>query len=207
MEQIRAETIRVQELTARSFRGWTAHELTQYLRGELFITVDFVLSANSPYAEEEVDEVCTFLKAVIGLIVEWLKLAPGLLERCLPELRREPDLFLVDEDAALLRSAEELMWMLQRLFCGCHRALRFYLHFDQDQVEFKEPVTKLFPGVDFKQRRTRDQDAVDIDSLKQRIDAKSDDLVFGHALNFVNYFAELGGFTALLTLLRECNLR
>jgi len=68
-------------------------------------------------------------------------------------------------------------------------------------------VTKLFPGVDFKQRRTRDQDAVDIDSLKQRIDAKSDDLVFGHALNFVNYFAELGGFTALLTLLRECNLR
>jgi hypothetical protein len=162
VDQIRAETARVQELTERSFRGLSAQELSQYLRGELFITVDFLLSASSQYTEEDVDEVCAFLKAVLGLIVHWLKMAPGLLERAQPDLRREPDLFLVDEDAALLRSAEELMLMLHKLFCGCHRALRFYLHYDQDQQEFKDPVTKVFKGADFKQRRAGDQDAVDI---------------------------------------------
>lgn len=112
VEQIRAETARVQDLVDRSFRGLSAHELTQYLRGELFVTVDFLLSANSLYSEEDVGEVCTFLKAVISLIVHWLKLAPGLLETCLPNLRREPDLFLVDEDSALLQSAPELMGIL-----------------------------------------------------------------------------------------------
>ena len=113
----------------KDFRGWTAHELTQYLRGELFIAVDFLLSANT-YSEDEIAEVCHFLKTVIRLIVHWLKKAPELLEKCLPELSRESDLFLVDEDAALLMCACELMGILQRLFCGCHRALRFYLHFD-----------------------------------------------------------------------------
>lgn len=32
-------------------------------------------------------------------------------------------------------------------------------------------------------------------------------MVYGHALNFLDYFAELGGFTALLALLRVGNAR
>lgn len=57
------------------------------------------------------------------------------------------------------------------------------------------------------QRRTPvDQDA-DIDELRGRIAARADDLVFGHALNFLDYFAELGGFSALLALLRAGNTR
>jgi ubiquitin carboxyl-terminal hydrolase 9/24 len=99
------------------------------------------------------------------------------------------------------------MGILQRLFCGCHRALRFYQYFDQNQEDFKEPVTKVFKGADFLQRRTPTDHDVDIDGLKERIAARADDLVFGHALNFLNYFAELGGFAALLALLRAGNLR
>lgn len=37
--------------------------------------------------------------------------------------------------------------------------------------------------------------------------SRASDLVFGSALNLLNYFAELGGFTSLLLVLREGNER
>lgn len=57
------------------------------------------------------------------------------------------------------------------------------------------------------QRRIPVDQDVDIDELRGRIATRADDLVFGHALNFLDYFAELGGFTALLALLRAGNTR
>ena len=67
-----------------------------------------------------------FLRAAIRLVVAWLQKIPALLPKCLAELRRDPEIYLVDEDAALVSCACELMGILQRLFCGCHRSLRYY---------------------------------------------------------------------------------
>lgn len=41
----------------------------------------------------------------------------------------------------------------------------------------------------------------------ERVASRADDLVFGSALNLLNYFNKLGGFTALLHLLRVGNER
>ena len=68
-------------------------------------------------------------------------------------------------------------------------------------------MTRDCSGVDFLQRRTPGHVELDIESLRERIACRAPDLVFGQALNFLNYFAELGGFANLLQLLREGNER
>ena len=130
-ESIRAEGAYVDDLIARDFRGLSAYAVAQYLRGKLFVLVDFVLGAG-PYSESECLEANEFLRAVIRLVVAWLRKAPSLLQKCLSDLRKEPELYLVDEDAALLQCACELMGLLQRLFCGCHRSLRYYAFNDSN---------------------------------------------------------------------------
>lgn len=137
----------------------------------------------------------------------WLRKVPSIMPKCLADLRRDTDLYLVDEDIALFQSCCELMATLKGILCGCHRTLRFYLHCDQNQEVFKQPVSKDYIAVDFEQRRTPTAQEVDVNTLCEYVASKASDLVYGQALNFLNYFAELGGFTALLALLREGNQR
>ena len=50
------------------------------------MTIDFLMTSGT-YTDEEVDEINDFFKAVLRLIVEWLKKAPKLIQKCMPELR------------------------------------------------------------------------------------------------------------------------
>ena len=92
---------RLEEVLASDFECLSAKEVSQYLRGEFFIAVDFVMTSNT-YSDEVVVKVNDFIKGAIRLIVAWLRKAGGLLQKCLPVARQDPDLFLVDEDVALL---------------------------------------------------------------------------------------------------------
>lgn len=76
------------------------------------------------------------MKAVIRLVVAWLKKIPSVMQRCMTDLKKDSDLFLVDEDIALFLSSNEVMGMLKSIFCGCHRTLRYYVHFDENQQAF-----------------------------------------------------------------------
>ena len=73
----------MQAIIDTDFQEVTAKDVTQYLRGGLFVMVDFLLGANT-YTEEELVEVNDFYKTVLRLIVAWLKKVPTLLEKCLP---------------------------------------------------------------------------------------------------------------------------
>jgi hypothetical protein len=83
IEQVRADKERVQAIIDTDFQEMTAKDVTQYLRGGLFVMVDFLLGANT-YTEEELVEVTDFFKTVLRLIVAWLNKVPTLLEKCLP---------------------------------------------------------------------------------------------------------------------------
>jgi len=98
----------------------------------MFVNVDFVLSANT-YTEENVAEVSEFLKSAIRVVIAWMKKVPPLLQKSLRDARAESDIFLVDEDVAIVQSVHEVMGILQRIFCGCHRCMRFYMHYDCNQ--------------------------------------------------------------------------
>jgi hypothetical protein len=62
-------------------------------------------------------------------------------------------------------------------------------------------VVQDFTAYDFKSRRITDEAKYIPDESRARIIHK-DNLVFGQMLNFVQYFADIGGFDAVLGLLR-----
>ena len=85
--------------------------------------------------------------------------------------------------------------------------MRFYMHNDCDQQPRTEnSITKDYTNEDFVGRRHQQDQEYDIEDLRDRIQNKAD-LVFGQALNFLDYFHELGGFTAFLNLFRIGNAR
>ena len=47
-------------------------------------------------------------------------------------LFKNPELFLVDEDVALLECQTELFTTLKTIFCGCHSNLRIYAYYDRN---------------------------------------------------------------------------
>ena len=121
IESCQNERDYVLSLIKNDFRGLTAYELTQYLRGKLFVYVDFVMGqGGQSYTEEEAVAVDQLLRAVLRLIVAWLNKLPQIMQKCLEEHRRDPELYLVDEDLALCNSCPELMALLKWIFCGCH---------------------------------------------------------------------------------------
>jgi len=77
-EACRYEREEIESLIARDFQGISAYALTQYLRGKLFIEVDFVLSSPT-YTDSDCAEVNEFLRATIRLVVAWLNKVPSLL--------------------------------------------------------------------------------------------------------------------------------
>lgn len=97
---------------------------------------DFLLSANTrPYTDEDLVEVDDYMHAVIRLVVAWLRKAKEIVKTAGPDFRRDPDIFLVDEDVAILAACPELMGLLDRMFCGCHRCLRYYLYYDKNVIK------------------------------------------------------------------------
>ena len=193
IEACREERIRVDKMVHNDFRGNTAHELTQYLRGKLFVYIDFIMG-QATYTEAEADEIYELLRAAVRLIVAWLKKMPSIMQKSLQDLKKYPDLFLVDEDLALFNCSCELMGTLKSIFCGCHRTIRYYLHWDRNQEVFQTSVAKDYTSVDFAQRRTPPHQEADINQLVDMVSSKATNLTFGAALNLLNYFYQLGGF-------------
>ena len=108
--------------------------------------------------------------------------------------------------------------MVKRLFACCWRAIRFYIFNDTDQEDLVKIgqevaqrkdsilpnsfgiVVQDFSGNDFVSRRVLDDTKYIPDESRQRIILK-ENLVFGQMINFVQYFADIGGFDAIIGLL------
>ncbi len=114
------------------------------------------------------------------------------------------DLFLIDENIAILMSHYEIFDMLKKLFCCCHRCIKYYLLFDKNVIKFDAPVAHCEDGLIFEKQRKKDEEDYDVDEVKEWISQRKN-LVFGQFINFVNYFAELGGFDAILDILKQGN--
>lgn len=205
LEFLKGHAERVQNIIDSDFEDMNAREIAQYLRGGLFQAVDFIMSANN-YSEEELKEILEFFYLVIRLVVAWLRKVPALLERCFRDLKAESDLGLVDEEVALVQCVHELMGLIHRFLCGCHRCLRFYIHFDFNVNEAANPIHQVYEDVDFHGRRIPTDQDYDIDAVRENV-ARQQDLIYGQPQNFLNYFAEIGGFEALIALLKAGNER
>lgn len=139
------------------------------------------MSANtSEYTEEETEAIDDYMRSVLRLVVAWLHKAASILKTALPDMRRDADIFFVDEDVALLRACPEIMGMVKRLLCGCHRCLRYYFYYDKNVQSCKEPVSEpSLANVNFVGRRARLDQDYEVDQFKERVLECDDDLVFG----------------------------
>lgn len=68
------------------------------------------------------------------------------------------DLFLIDENIAILMCHYEFLDILKKLFCQCHRCLRYYLLFDKNPISFEKSVTGDFGNIDFEKERRKEEE-------------------------------------------------
>ena len=61
----------------------TAFDVTQYIRGRLYVFVDFLMANEYKNPDNEIPEVIAFLKLVVKLIATWLKIFPNYLQSVL----------------------------------------------------------------------------------------------------------------------------
>lgn len=93
------------------------------------------------------------------------------------------------------------MDILKKIFCCCHRCLKYYIQNDKNTVNFDHSVTVKMDHVNFEQGRKQDDDNLDVDEIKEAVTSRKG-LVYGQFMNFINYFAEIGGFDAIIDFLK-----
>ena len=75
LKQMKEQIISINENNMANLDAFT---ITQYLRGELYVYIDFLLGESIEEIDENVMVIYDFLKEVINLIVLWLKMIPKL---------------------------------------------------------------------------------------------------------------------------------
>lgn len=112
-------------------------------------------------------------------------------------------MFLIDQNIALLQCTYELVDILKKIFCGCHRCFKFYLLNDKPAIKFEKQVTENFDHLTFEPIYTSEEQ-IDADKVKEQIMYKKS-MVYGQFLNFLNYFSQINGFEALVGALKAGN--
>jgi ubiquitin carboxyl-terminal hydrolase 9/24 len=115
-----------------------------------------------------------------------------------------PDLFLIDENIAILQCAYEFLDILRKIFCGCHRCYKYYLLNDKAEITYEKGVTNSYGHLNFEEGVKKEEDEIDLDQVKDNISNRKN-IVFGQFANFLNFFGEIGGFDALIDLLKAGN--
>jgi hypothetical protein len=112
---------------------------------------------------------------------------------------------MIDENIAILLSAYELLDIMKKIFGGCHRCLKYYLLNDKAQIALTEKsVSANFSHVNFEESNRRDEEEIDVEVVKDTI-ANRKNIQFGQMINFLNTFAEIGGFDAIIGFLKLGN--
>lgn len=108
---------KIDTLIKNDLKGLGPTESTQFYRGLIFTTLDHLLGKTYESNESEQLEITiNFTKKVLELVATYFKLIPNLLEK-FSEAKREPDLFLIDENIAIALCYQEFVEMLRIIFC------------------------------------------------------------------------------------------
>ena len=135
------------------------------------------------------------------------------------ELNQVPALFLVDPECALVSCYHEIAETLSSFFAARFRTVKHYIIQDAKQLKDDkiralvqscqdvivpntyQTVTRDFADFDFVKRSDSFADMYDVEEISRRVKQKNE-LIFGNLLNNVQFFAEVGGFDALINLFK-----
>lgn len=172
----RQMTKKVRDLTETQFRYFeTAHDFTQFVRGELYMFIDSILTLFNVISADDLPAIFEFVEHVLQMILQWMELFRKQYIEYYTEAQQNPKLFLVDIDAAIASAGPELFNVLGKLFGDCPRARNYMLHF-RTQL--------LYQG---------DKNFADREQLK------------GNCLrmSYLNKFGSMDGFAAILLFIRH----
>ena len=113
---------RVRLLCESEMQVGSAYEATQFLRGELFVLVDCLLTRS--FQPAEVHTVLQFLASVIDLVLCYLQL-PEVYTH-LSAGQATPELYLTDTNVAVALAYSDLITTLERVMGGEERTSRFF---------------------------------------------------------------------------------
>lgn len=106
-----------------NFTGVSPYELTNFLRGDLYVLVDCLLCHTYSNPMKDVNDVVEFFKNVISLIIKWMSLVPTEVKNCDFD---QPDNYLYNNSDAICKSIYELTDMLCNIFGFNPRTALFY---------------------------------------------------------------------------------
>jgi hypothetical protein len=122
--------VKIDDFISKDLRGMGAFETTQFIRGDVFVNLDFLMTTHIFTSDEELEVAFEYIKAVLRLIVKYFSLIPSMI-RCFDEASVEPDLFLIDEEIAVALSYNEILFMLSDIFGKNYKALKFFIKNDR----------------------------------------------------------------------------
>lgn len=105
---------------------------------------------------------------------------------------------MADSNIAVLMSYSEVKDMLSNLLGSCARNLKYFILFD------KEPRKDFVKNVAVYSKEgvnQSEEDEYDLDDCKEMINNKK--VEFGQQVNFINYFAQIGGFDSIMNLAKK----
>jgi hypothetical protein len=111
-----------------------------------------------------------FNKSFLRLMIVYLRKMPKLFKTALSDFRKESDMFLIDEDVALIAANSELFLTLKSLLCGIHRTLRLAAFYDKNIEEYKVMVTnKKYHTEDFESYRLNQEMEFPAEDYRDRL--------------------------------------
>lgn len=206
--------------------------MTQYFRGHLFVFLDSLLGVTHPRSLElDADErsgkgkhpfehslVQKLFRSFLRFMTAYFRKLATLGQSIL-EWNQVPRLFLVDPQAAIVAMHPELAELLKRIFASEGRTNKSYILKDENQLPRAEikrlvdqggeaivpntygEVVRDYTQIDFVGRRHPSNQEYIVEQVIQRTNLKRE-IVFGTLSNYVQYFAEIGGFDAMMALFR-----
>ena len=194
-EWIDTQMKKIKEVIESDFKVLkTAFEITQYLRGKVFIYVDFLMANEYKNPQEECKKAIEFLKLVIKLFVRWMELFPKYKQSFL-EGEQYTKLYLVDRNVAFASCGYELYDMMKSIFCLCHRSLQFYYRYDLEIDPLLKPLHNEIKTSFVEKRKLKP-----VEVIKEELE-QGKEFVFGQFINFFNYFASINGLEAVYNII------
>ena len=106
-------------------------KVNQYLRGELYLYVDSILSLHLNTTPKILEIYYDFMSLVFSVIRKWLEIFPTQLSQYYEMTKKYPKLYLVDFNTALSRCGYEMIDIMAKCFGLCPRCNQLFAIFDK----------------------------------------------------------------------------
>ena len=117
---------RIQRATESSFLCFAdATECTQFIRGEMYLYFDSLITLVLEATEADVQKIFEFTTEVFRLCLKWVDIFPQYQE-VFKMCSHHPNLFLVDLSAAICSCGFEIFDMMWKCFGLCERSNKFF---------------------------------------------------------------------------------